>query len=110
MIFPLSRRTLFASFAYIMLSLLLVNFFNEGGENTPMENLKFRGRWVSLAYYASQLLLMLGYLRFQRFGWVTVMIILLLVATLRSFSSGVAILTIAMVMGREMVMQHGARP
>jgi hypothetical protein len=107
MLFPLSRRTLFASFAYILLSLLLVNFFNEGGENTPMENLKFRGRWVSLAYYTSQVLLMLGYLRFQRFSWVTVLIILVLVATLRSLSSGVAILTIAMVMGREMVMGPG---
>ena len=93
-----------------MLSLLLVNFFNEGGENTPMENLKFRGRWVTLAYYASQVLLMLGYLRFQRFGWVTVLIILVLVTTLRSLSSGVAILTIAMVMGREMVMRPGSRP
>lgn len=107
MIFPLCRRTLFASFAYIILSLLLVNFFNDGGENTPMENFKFRGRWVSLAYYTSQVLLMLGYLRFQRFGWVTVLIILLLVATLRSLSSGVAILTIAMVMGREMMMGPG---
>ena len=76
-----------------------------GGENTPMENLKFRGRWVLLAYYLSQVILMLGYLRFQRFGWVTVLIILMLVATLRSLSSGVAILTIAMVMGREMVMR-----
>jgi hypothetical protein len=108
MIFPLNRRTLFASFAYIMLSLLLVNFFNEGGENTLMKNLKFRGRWVLLAYYTSQVLLMLGYLRFQRFGWVTVLIILVLVATLRPLLSGVAILTIAMVMGREMVMRSGS--
>jgi len=107
MFFPLSRRTLFASFAYIMLSLLFVNFFNEGGANTPMENLVFRGRWVSLSYYTSQVFLMLGYLRFQRFGWVTMFIILLLVATLRSLSSGIAILTIAMVMGREMVMGPG---
>ena len=93
-----------------MLSLLLVNFFNEGGANTPMENLKFRGRWVSLTYYTSQVLLMLGYLSFQRFGWITVLIIIVLVATLRSLSSGVAILTIAMVMGREMVMRPGTRP
>jgi len=110
MIFPLSRQTLFASFAYLTLSLLLVYFFNEGGDNTSMENLKFRGRWVSLAYYLSQVILMLGYLISQRFGWVTVLIILVLVATLRSFSSGVAILTIAMVMGREMVMRPGSRP
>ena len=110
MIFPLSSHTLFASFAYLILSLLLVYFFNEGGEYTPMENLKFRGRWVTLAYYASQVLLMLGYLRFQLFGWVTMLLIVALVATLRSLSSGVAILTIAMVMGREMVMRPSSRP
>lgn len=110
MLLPLSRRTLVSSFVFIMLSLLLVNFFNEGGTNTPMENLWFRGRWVTLAYYASQVLLMLGYLRFQRFGWVTMLLIVALVATLRSFSSGVAILTIAMVMGREMVMRSSSRP
>ncbi len=88
-----------------MLSLLLVNFANEGGENTPLENLAYRGRWVSLAYYASQVLLMLGYLRFQRLGWGVTLIVVVLVALLRSLSSGVAILTVAMVMGREMV--HG---
>jgi hypothetical protein len=66
---PLSRRTLFASLGYLMLSLLLVNFANEGCENTPFENLAYRGSWVSLAYYASQVLLMLAYLRFQRLGW-----------------------------------------
>ncbi len=107
MLFPLSRRTLVSSFAFLVLSLFLVNFFNEGGANTPIENLVFRGRWVSLAYYTSQVFLMFGYLRFQRFGWVTMLIILLLVATLRSLSSGIAILTIAMVMGREMVMGPG---
>lgn len=110
MLLPVSRRTLVSSFIFIMLSLLLVNFFNEGGANTPMENLRFRGRWVTLAYYASQVLLMLGYLRFQRFGWRTMLLIVALVATLRSLSSGVAILTIAMVMGREMVMRSGSRP
>jgi hypothetical protein len=102
---PLSRRTLLASLGYLMLSLLLVNFANEGGENTPLENLAYRGRWVSLAYYASQVLLMLGYLRFQRLGWGVTLIVVVLVALLRSLSSGVAILTVAMVMGREMV--HG---
>ena len=88
-----------------MLSLLLVYFGNEGGENTPLENLAYRGRWVSLAYYASQVLLMLGYLRFQRLGWGVTLIVVVLVALLRSLSSGVALLTVAMVMGREMV--HG---
>jgi hypothetical protein len=86
-----------------MLSLLLVNFANEGGENTPIENLAFRGGWVSLAYYASQVLLMLGYLRFQRLGWGVSLVVVLIVAALRTLSSGVAILTVAMVMGREMV-------
>jgi hypothetical protein len=47
---------------------------------------------------------MLGYLKFQRFGWVTMLLIVALVATLRSLSSRVAVLTIEMVMGREMVM------
>jgi len=88
-----------------MLSLLLVNFANEGGENTPLENLMFRGLWISLAYYACQVLLMLGYLRFQRLGWGLTLIVLVLVTLLRSLSSGVAILTVAMVMGREMVQE-----
>jgi len=109
MLFLLSRRTLVSSFAFLVLILFWVNFFNEGGANTPIENFVFRGRWLSLAYYTSQVLLMLGYLRFQRFGWVTMLMILLLVATLRSLSSGIAILTIAMVMGREMVMGPGSR-
>jgi hypothetical protein len=106
---PLSRRTLIASLGYLMLSLLLVNFANEGGENTPFENLAYRGRWVSLAYYASQVLLMLGYLRFQRLGWGVTLIVVVLVALLRSLSSGVAILTVAMVMGREMVQRRSSR-
>lgn len=103
MVLPLSLRTIWASTAYLMLSLLLVNFANEGGENTPLENLALRGGWVSLTYYASQVLLMLGYLRFQRLGVGASAIIILLVAALRTLSSGVAILTVAMVMGREMV-------
>ena len=88
---PLSRRTLVASLGYLMLSLLLVNFANEGGENTPFENLAYRGRWVSLAYYASQVLLMLGYLRVQRLGWGVSLVVVLIVAALRTLSSGVAI-------------------
>ena len=108
MTLALSRRTIAASFGYLMLSLLLVYFGNEGGENTPLENIMLRGRWVSLAYYTSQVLLMLGYLRFQRLGWGVTLIVVVLVALLRSLSSGVAILTVAMVMGREMV--QGAAP
>jgi len=102
MVLPLSLRTIAASFGYLMLSLLLVYFGNEGGENTPFENLAYRGRWVSLAYYASQVLLMLGYLRVQRLGWGVSLVVVLIVAALRTLSSGVAILTVAMVMGREM--------
>lgn len=109
MVLPLSLRTIWLSFAYLMLSLLLVNFANEGGKNTPIENLALRGWWVSLAYYASQVLLMLGYLRFQRLGVGASAIIILLVAALRTLSSGVAILTVAMVMGREMVQGASAR-
>jgi hypothetical protein len=109
MLLPLSLRTIWASFAYLMLSLLLVNFANEGGENTPLENLAFRGGWVSLAYYASQVLLMLGYMRFQLLGWGVTLIVVVLVALLRSLSSGVAILTVAMVMGREMVQRASSR-
>jgi hypothetical protein len=103
MVLPLSLRTIWASFAYLMLSLLLVNFANEGGENSPLENIASRGWWVSLAYYASQVLLMLGYVRFQKLGVGASVGIILLVAALRTLSSGVAILTVAMVMGREMV-------
>jgi hypothetical protein len=106
MTLPLSLRTIWASFAYLMLSLLLVNFANEGGENTMLENIATRGGWVSLAYYASQVLLMLAYLRFQRMGLGASVVVVLLVAALRTLSSGVAILTVAMVMGREMVQRR----
>ena len=106
---PLSRRTVIASLSYLMLSLLLVYFGNDGGENTPFENLTFRGRWVSLAYYASQVLLMLCYLRVQRLGWGVSLVVVLIVAALRTLSSGVAILTVAMVMGREMVQGRSSR-
>jgi hypothetical protein len=58
---------------------------------------------IRFAYYASQVLLMLGYLRFQRLGWGVSLVVVLIVAALRTLSSGVAILTVAMVMGREMV-------
>ncbi len=109
MVLPLSLRTIAASFGYLMLSLLLVYFGNEGGENTPFENLAYRGRWVSLAYYSSQVLLMLGYLRFQRLGWGVSLVVVLIVAALRTLSSGVAILTVAMVMGREMVQGRSSR-
>jgi hypothetical protein len=57
----------------------------------------------------SQVLLMLGYLRFQRLGWGVTLIVVVLVALLRSLSSGVAILTVAMVMGREMVQGASSR-
>jgi hypothetical protein len=65
--------------------------------------------WVSLVYYASQVLLMLGYIRFQRLGLGASVVVDLLVAALRTLSSGVAILTVAMVMGREMVQWGSCR-
>ena len=99
----LSPRTIWSSFGYLGASLLLVNFGNEGGENTPWENLAFRGLGVSALYYLAQIGLMLGYLRFHRLGWGVSVVVLVLVALLRSMSSGVAILTVAMVMGREVV-------
>jgi hypothetical protein len=89
--------------------LAMVYFGNEGGENTPLENIMLRGRWVSLAYYTSQVLLMLGYLRFQRLGWGVSLVVVLIVAALRTLSSGVAILTVAMVMGSEMVQGRSSR-
>jgi hypothetical protein len=58
---------------------------------------------IRFAYYASQVLLMLGYLRFQGLGWGVSLVVVLIVVALRTLSSGVAILTVAMVMGREMV-------
>ena len=99
----LSPRTIWSSFAYLGASLLLVNFGNEGGENTPWENLAFRGLGVSVLYYFAQIGLMLGYLRVHRLGWGVSVVVVVLVALLRSMSSGVAILTVAMVMGREVV-------
>ena len=80
-----------------------MNFGNWGGENTPWENLAFRGLGVSVLYYLAQIGLMLGYLRYHRLGWGVSVVVLVLVALLRSMSSGVAILTVAMVMGREVV-------
>lgn len=100
----LSSRTIWSSFAYLGTSLLLVNFGNEGGENTPWENLAIRGIGVSVLYYLAQIGLMFGYLRFHRLGWGLSLLVLLLVALLRSVAnSGLAILTVAMVMGREVV-------
>jgi hypothetical protein len=48
-------------------------------------------------------MLMLSYLRFQRLGWGVSLVVVLIVAAPMTLSSGVAILTVAMVMGREMV-------
>ena len=101
-------RTVLSSLAYLFASLLLVNFANEGGENTPWENLAFRGLGVSLLYYLAQIGLMLGYLRFHRLGWGVSVVVVVLVALLRSMSSWVAILTVAMVMGREVVTRKSA--
>lgn len=54
-------------------------------------------------------MMMLGYLRFQRLGWGVSLVVVLIVAALRTLSSGVAILTVAMVMGREMVQGTSSR-
>jgi hypothetical protein len=89
--------------AYILASLLLVNLGNEGGENTVAENLVGRGWEASLWYYGAQLFLLAVYLFLVRLGWVNTVIVVALVALLRSFSSGVAILTIALVLGRDFV-------
>jgi hypothetical protein len=99
----LSPRTIWSSFAYLGASLVLVFFVNVCGENKPWENLAFRGICVSVLYYLAQIGLMLGYLRFHRLGWGVSAVVVVMVALLRSMSSGVAILTVAMVMGREVV-------
>jgi len=88
---------------YILVSLLLVNLGNEGGENTVAENLVGRGWETSLWYYGAQLVLLGVYLFLVRLGWVNTIIVVALVALLRSFSSGIAILTIAIVLGRDFV-------
>jgi hypothetical protein len=99
----LTRRTLLLSIGYILVSLLLVNLGNEGGENTVAENLDGRGWETSLWYYGAQLVLLGVYLFLVRLGWVNTIIVVALVALLRSFSSGIAILTIAIVLGRDFV-------
>ena len=99
----LTRRTLFLSIGYILVSLLLVNLGNEGGENTVAENIVGRGWETSLWYYGAQLFLLGLYLFLVRLGWVNTIIVVALVALLRSFSSGIAILTIAIVLGRDFV-------
>ena len=99
----LTRRTLLLSIGYILASLLLVNLGNEGGENTVAENIVGRGWETSLWYYGAQLFLLAVYLFLVRLGWVNTIIVVALVALLRSFSSGIAILTIAIVLGRDFV-------
>ena len=99
----MTRRTLFLSIGYILVSLLLVNLGNEGGENTIAENLVGRGWETSLWYYGAQLFLLAVYLFLVRLGYVNTIIVVALVALLRSFSSGIAILTIAIVLGRDFV-------
>ena len=91
------------SMGYILVSLLFVNLGNEGGENTVAENLDGRGWEASLWYYGAQLVLLGVYLFLVRLGWVNTIIIVALVALLRSFSSGIAILTVAIVLGRDFV-------
>jgi hypothetical protein len=99
----LTRRTLLLSIGYILVSLLLVNLGNEGGENTVTENLVGRGWETSLWYYGAQLFFLAVYLFLVRLGWVNTVIVVALVTLLRSFSSGIAILTIAIVLGRDFV-------
>lgn len=101
---PLSCRTALASFGYSILSLTLVFFRNEGSKSIDLENLILRCQWISSAYYVGQMLLMLSYLRFQRLGLGISLLVVVVVAALRTMSSGVAILTVAIVMGREMVL------
>ena len=106
----LTRRTLFLSIGYILVSLLLVNLGNEGGENTVAENLVGRGWETSLWYYGAQLFLLAVYLFLVRLGYVNTIIVVALVALLRSFSSGIAILTIAIVLGRDFVNNQAKKP
>ena len=105
----LTRRTLLLSIGYILASLLLVNLGNDGGENTVAENLVGRGWETSLWYYSAQLFLLAVYLFLVRLGWVNAIIIVALVALLRSFSSGIAILTIAVVLGRDFVINQAKK-
>jgi len=105
----ITRRTLFLSIGYILVSLLLVNFGNDGGENTVAENLVGRGWETSLWYYSAQLFLLAVYLFLVRLGWVNTIIIFALVALLRSFSSGIAILTIAVVLGCDFVINQAKK-
>ena len=106
----LTRRTLFLSIGYILVSLLLVNLGNEGGENTVAENLVGLGWETSLWYYGAQLFLLAVYLFLVRLGYVNTIIVVALVALLRSFSSGIAILTIAIVLGRDFVNNQAKKP
>ena len=106
----MTRRTLFLSIGYILVSLLLVNLGNEGGENTVAENIVGRGWETSLWYYGAQLFLLAVYLFLVRLGYVNTIIVVALVALLRSFSSGIAILTIAIVLGRDFVNNQAKKP
>ncbi|MDG1253023.1 MAG: hypothetical protein P8N56_05025 [Schleiferiaceae bacterium] len=106
----LTRRTLLLSIGYILVSLLLVNLGNEGGANTVSENLLGRGWETSLWYYGAQLVLLAYYLFLVRLGWVNTIIVVALLALLRTFSSGIAILTIAIVLGRDFVNNQVKKP
>ena len=105
----LSYRTIWSSFVYLGISLILVYFGNERGEKSPLENLAHSGVGITLLYYLAQIGLMVSYMRFHRLSWGISTLILVIVALLRSISSGVAILTVAMVMGREVVTEVRAR-
>jgi len=105
----ISKRTLLVSVMYILLSLLIVNLGNEGGENTPLENLSSRGIETAVLYYGAQIALLAGYLYIIRLDWITTLIVLAVVILIRNYSSGVAILTIATVLGREFVVNQAAK-
>ncbi len=81
-----------------------MNFVNEGGQNTPAENLVGRGPLITLFYYFLQIALMVCFIRYHNLGIKISILILVLVFVLRLVAnSGLAILTIGMVMGRHVV-------
>ncbi len=104
----LNTQTICSSFAYLGLSLLLSYFKGEDVGIAPWNNITTGGMGVAQIYYLAQIGLILGYLRFHRLGWGVSVVVVVLVALLRSMSSGVAISTVAMVMGREVVTRKRA--
>ena len=81
----------------------------KGEINSAFESLLGRNLETNIWYYSAQLFMLGVYLFLIRIGRMNTLIVVILVAILRPFSSGIAFLTIAMVLGRDFVINQAKK-